>query len=311
MATVREGSRAEKSGPLKAAWEHWQGRPPQLDPRQVGLTFVDVLFALVMGQVIMPFAVATKPPAAGVAQLVLAGVLTITSWVGYHSSWNRPRWFIRFPNLPLWQFLVDVLLVIDYWLLAASVQGTPGAWSSRATPIPACVLVAVAFGLYVVWDWLAKRIRKDLRYAEAPQSHDDPRRRVVTLVCFAVSVVILIVFVVIQMHSGAATVAVVVGLTVLTVLYRVLKDLFYLKETDQQQLEREVIRRIGEWDKVRTVAQFWQDLERALPYLPAEERAQAHRLLEQIGTWDAADPRLEALIRSAPPAPPEHPVVAT
>lgn len=90
---------------MRGLWRHWTKRPPELDPRHVGLTFVDVLFALVMQQVIMPFAVAPRPPAAGVTQLVLAGVLTITSWIGYHSSWNRPRYFIRFPNLPLWQFV--------------------------------------------------------------------------------------------------------------------------------------------------------------------------------------------------------------
>jgi hypothetical protein len=51
-------------------------------------------------------------------------VLTVTNWIGYHNSWNRPRYFIRFANLTLWQFVIDVLLVIAYWLGDVSAEGT-------------------------------------------------------------------------------------------------------------------------------------------------------------------------------------------
>lgn len=100
-----------------------------------------------------------------------------------------------------------MLLVIDYWLLAASAQGTPGQWSSTATPLPASLLVAVTFALYVIWDWIAKRIRRDPRYKAAPEQRYDPTRRRVTGVCFAVSVVVLQVVAVSRPHAAAAGVA--------------------------------------------------------------------------------------------------------
>src|SRR5215211_2214897 len=59
-------------------------RPHQLDDKLVGITFIDVLFALVIGQLLQPFATTRQVTLAGTAHLLVGGVVTIASWIGYH-----------------------------------------------------------------------------------------------------------------------------------------------------------------------------------------------------------------------------------
>lgn len=99
-------------------------RPTEKDERLVGLSFIEVLFAIVVARALDPLADFPKLPGVGLSHLAVAGVLTIASWIGYHNSWNRPRYFIRFPNLPLGQFLVDAALVVTYWLTAVWAEGS-------------------------------------------------------------------------------------------------------------------------------------------------------------------------------------------
>jgi hypothetical protein len=75
---------------MESPLKHWHDRLPGFDESKVGITFVDVLFALVMERVLSPFASNPVPSGPVIAQLVVAGTLTVTSWIGYHSSWNRP-----------------------------------------------------------------------------------------------------------------------------------------------------------------------------------------------------------------------------
>jgi hypothetical protein len=204
----------------------WPQRPPEEDPKAVGITFVDVLFALVIARVLEPFAGATSVTGPGVMHLVLAGVLTLTSWIGYHNSLNRPQYFIRFPNLPLFQFLIDVALVVVYWLTAVAVE-QPG---ETPSPTSESILVAISFGLYSLWDFVGYRIRRDVRYYKRPLERHVPARRGVTLWCFLVSTVVA-VFVIVGWPSGATAVYVVDAILVgLLVAYRVLKE--YVTQDD-------------------------------------------------------------------------------
>src|ERR1022692_556369 len=98
--------------------------PYKVDRSKVGLGFVEVLFALVVGKILEPISwhVTSVIPWPGRVQLILAAVVTLTSWIGYHNSINRPQFKITFVNWPLAQFVIDFLLVADYWLLATSAQ---------------------------------------------------------------------------------------------------------------------------------------------------------------------------------------------
>lgn len=171
----------------------WPKRKPEVDERFVGLTFVEVLFALVIARVLEPFADVKSVPWVGRAQLLLAAVLTLASWVGYHNSRNRPRYFIRFPNLPLFQFLTDVLLVVVYWFTAVTSEGAVPGLHRVPSARPEALLVTGAFALYVLWDWLGLRIRNDDRYERRRKDLDVPARRKVTQWCFFISLMTLLV----------------------------------------------------------------------------------------------------------------------
>jgi hypothetical protein len=164
-------------------------RPLQLDDKLVGITFIDVLFALVIGKLLEPFATAKSIPTAGMTHLLLAGVVTIGSWIGYHNSLSRPHYVIRFVNLPLAQFLIDVALVVVYWLLAITAEGTTPAIPRPVSAVPEARYVMIGFLLYSAWDLVALRIRQTEQATGATTTADVPARRRVTYVFSAVSAV--------------------------------------------------------------------------------------------------------------------------
>ncbi|WP_165797865.1 hypothetical protein [Mycolicibacter virginiensis] len=163
-------------------------RPTAIDKARAGLSFIEVLFALVVARVLDPFAHYMSIPAAGFSHLGVALVLTVTSWIGYHNSWNRPRYFIRFANLPLWQFFIDVLLVAAYWFCAVSAEGTGTDLGREISARPESVCVAISFVLYCFWDWVGYGIRRSALYPKSPPRNDVPRRRHVTYICTTIAI---------------------------------------------------------------------------------------------------------------------------
>jgi len=139
--------------------------PYSIDRSKVGLGFVEVLFALVVGKILEPISwhgtAAIPWPAR--TQLILAAVVTLTSWVGYHNSINRPQFKITFMNWPLAQSVIDILLVADYWLLATSAQTNMKAKPSAS---PQAILVLAAFVLYLLWDLVGWKIGSSRSYAQ-------------------------------------------------------------------------------------------------------------------------------------------------
>ena len=205
-------------------WLHsWPEQPAVKDKASVGVTFVDVLFALVVGLVLEPFADPRLPTGPAVAHLLVAGVLLLTSWIGYHNSHNRPTYLIRFPNLPLLQFLLDIAMVVVYWLTASTAEIAPR--SSTPSARPETLLVVAAFTLYVSWDWVAFRIRKADNYAERPLEKAQSSRRWVTRVCLLLALLgLLIAWGVAGVGSSSWTYAIDAYLVVVLVGSRLLKE---------------------------------------------------------------------------------------
>jgi hypothetical protein len=162
-------------------------RPTSIDETRVGLSFIEVLFALVVARALDPLANFSSIPVVGLSHLGLTFVLTVTSWIGYHNSWNRPRYFIRFANLPLWQFVIDVLLVITYWFCAVSAEGTGTGLGMAVSARPETTCVAISFIMYCAWDAVGFAIRKSDLYEKSPPSRDVPRRRYITWMFTALS----------------------------------------------------------------------------------------------------------------------------
>jgi hypothetical protein len=199
-------------------------RPHQLDDKLVGITFIDVLFALVIGQLLQPFATTRHVPLAGMAHLLVGGVVTIGSWIGYHNSLSRPHYVIRFVNLPLAQFLIDIALVVVYWLLAITAEGANPAIPRPTSAVPEARYVAVAFLLYGAWDLVALRIRRVEAAASAATGTDVPARRRVT---YGFAVVSLLSWGLLSWMDPRSTAIVVVadaGLIVVAVAYRMAKE---------------------------------------------------------------------------------------
>lgn len=199
-------------------------RPPALDRSLVGISFVDVLFALVIGRIL---AVATRwddLTAPGISHLTLAFLLTVASWIGYHNSLNRPRFFIRFANLPLFQFLIDVALVVAYWFTAAYVDA-PQIGLREVSAIPEVNLVFICFVLYWAWDLIGYRIRKSEMYPQTPLRLDNRDRRLVTE-CFGFLLFLTALFLnfLWTPTSHLAVVAVDVWLILLVIAFRISKE---------------------------------------------------------------------------------------
>ena len=169
----------------------------QIDRGLVGITFIDVLFALVVGQVLQPLVAWDKLPVSAFFHMAVAFVLTVASWIGYHNSLNRPHYYIGFFNLPLWQFTVDALLVIVYWLTATYIEGRYAFGSEEIERSPSArpeaLFVATSFLLYWIWDEIAKKMRYSDRYKLFREDLDQPRRRTVTRTSFLLAAIVAVV----------------------------------------------------------------------------------------------------------------------
>ena len=146
--------------------------------RLVGLVFIDVLFAAVATKVLdessssqMSFVRATH--------LLLAAVLTATSWISYHNSTNRSQYKIQFFNLPLAQFTIELILVYLYWSMATSAEA-PGI--STSSILSESWILVVTYCVYVCWDQVALAMRKSTRYTLTSMAEDRPARRRVTVI---------------------------------------------------------------------------------------------------------------------------------
>lgn len=202
------------------------------------MSFVDVLFALVVARVLEPFANTDELTGPGVAHLIVAGVLTLTSWIEYHNSLNRPRYFIRFPNLPLFQFLLDIGMVVVYWLVASSGESELAGPSSVPSARPEAIGVLVAFVLYALWDLVALEIRRNVAYIKRPESEDVPSRRRVTWVCLGAAAVLAAVAFLTD-DGPAMAYSLDVALVVLLIGFRFAKEYWTPEDSGLTRRERE------------------------------------------------------------------------
>lgn len=154
--------------------------PPEVDPASIGVSFVDILFALAVGQVFTPVALWASEPAKNPLPIVswfhlgVALTITITSWIGYHASANKARFQPQFVNVELVKLVLDISMVAVYFILAAYAVRQPVATK------PETLLVLVAFVLYFCWDLASawqKRDRDENPYRAAwDKVLNDPAR---------------------------------------------------------------------------------------------------------------------------------------
>ena len=157
-------------------------RDPEIDPTTSGITFVDILFALAVGLVLAPFApwaISHKEhsiPGPVLANLGVALILILTSFIGYHNSENRPRFKVRFVNISLWKFVLDIAMVILYFLFAAYASVDPPKTKRL------CLFLLLVAVLYLLWDlagWYEKW-KPGYKAAWSAAQHNDQRPDIVT-----------------------------------------------------------------------------------------------------------------------------------
>jgi hypothetical protein len=130
---------------------------------QTALTFTDVLFGFVIFELFTRIAYINTMEGYVQAQLVLAATLVVASWIGFRTSLNRPRWEIKFFNLPLARFVLDQAMVVLYFRAATltPLPQTAGSTVPLSGPLVHDTLVAlvIIFVLYALWDvgamWMA------------------------------------------------------------------------------------------------------------------------------------------------------------
>lgn len=244
--TIREvpiGNRVLRECPRCARLLHClHPGPAEVDEERSGVAFIDVLFALIVGAIaaVAYGDVKTVVTAQGhfrntdvtsILELLVAFVVTTTSWIGYHGSQGRTRYRLKFVNLPLLQFTVDVMLLLAYAVLvyAASGEGLAIADSEK---LQMATIAAIFLG-YVTWDVLSEWMRHTKLYGPlpgAPPSNAGRRRSdtlsyrlQVTLVAFIVlGAVAVVTFAITPDYAGTVRLSILV-LAVL-IAYRILQD---------------------------------------------------------------------------------------
>jgi hypothetical protein len=239
--------------------------------RDVGINFVDILFALVVGEAFFALDRVPKMPASGVTHLAFAALLTITSWIGYHRSAHRYTSSISFDVrkplnvVALFKFTLDIILVVLYWIAVETTEwGFSAAHQSPSWKWSTVVAAAVA-GIYVLWDllaWLGDGAGRDPWLMS---------RRVVSVFFFIATVVVLTVCIAVEPASNDGVEVVNVVLIVLVLAYRVAKDSIYERKLSPRRAavrlgdaERELteLNRVVD-GKRRQIAQAKTDLEEA------------------------------------------------
>lgn len=142
-------------------------------------TFVEMLFALAIGEVAVIASDAIRAPGTWQeklpvsAHLILAAILIATSWLGWTASLRR-RNELRAEQPFSWDFLglsVDVLLVVLYFILVRQAEISEDApyHLTAASAEPEAWLLVLIFGTYVLWD-LVTDVWKEPRKLSFPKN---------------------------------------------------------------------------------------------------------------------------------------------
>ena len=211
---------------------------------QTALTFTDVLFGFVIFELFTRIAHINTLAGYLQAQLILAATLVVASWIGFRTSLNRPKWEIKFINLPLARFLLDQAMVVLYFRVATlmPVPLTGGLSFPQPGPLVHDTLIALLsiFVLYALWDvgamWMANApLLLRTESPKYPKVDADDKRTTAKVrtdwPAFVITVVVLLmiaftwlIFPGTNLDQRTAM-YIFIGLTVLLLLYRFAKQI--------------------------------------------------------------------------------------
>lgn len=128
------------------------------DKFQVRHRFVGMMFALAMTEVARQGVHLFEPGVvwswAPVGHLVFCIALIATSWVGWSNSIQNRGPLSDVFDLQFVDLLLDVVLVIIYFVIVAQVEipKTAGTINAMPSARPEAIGLLVVFGVYIVWD---------------------------------------------------------------------------------------------------------------------------------------------------------------
>ncbi|MGD0056208.1 MAG: hypothetical protein ABSC34_12330 [Acidimicrobiales bacterium] len=218
-------------------WKFWGPYNAEVDLAQSVAIFIDLLFAIVLTELLSSLGKRVwGPPQHGVtttymSHFAVAAAFTLVSWVAYHGTGNKHRFKIRFFNIQFFKFVVEILIVVVYFLMAANVIANP----------PSCrndvILGICAFVCYGLWDFIIKRELNDTRYKDAWEDYAEkltphgaawPKyegiRVWMTWISLAVLVILSLLFL---WLTSTSTIQILVGnyfLVCYVVIFRVVRD---------------------------------------------------------------------------------------
>jgi hypothetical protein len=157
------------------------GIPPTPQPPAPGVeanselrdTFVEMLFALVVAEIAIKFAdlvtnqLTNWSSVPAYTHLAIALALVSASWVGWKRSRapGKRQDVVQIFSLPFVVLIIDVWLVICYFIIARGVEIEPKSVGSNILVVNASATnettwVMITFGSYAVWDFISNAIPK-------------------------------------------------------------------------------------------------------------------------------------------------------
>jgi hypothetical protein len=203
-------------------------RPKQIDESLTSLTFTDVIFGLVFTEIFIRAAALRALPAALDVHLALALAVAAGSYIGYRGSLKRGTYKLAFFNLPLLRFVLDLVMIFLYYVLAVTPPGIKSP-SSLVHPRTDSFVVLLIFVAYLAWDavswWMAKAGYDAIVF--------QPLRMRVTMFGVLAAVVVLVLALVVRPPLGQHLAITVDSLLIgIVILYRWLKDSSPRKESE-------------------------------------------------------------------------------
>ena len=148
--------------------------PYQPNNAKYGVDFIDILFGLVVTEIFAAFTGVTLHEYATWANLILALIIVVFSWIGYHVAKNTSPRTPSFDPLVVTQLFVDVVIVAIYLAFVKQIEHTEKVAQSTHHIIsirPEAVTIVVIFALYTLWDILQVPLMKGVGKEQTAKSH--------------------------------------------------------------------------------------------------------------------------------------------
>lgn len=147
------------------------------DPIRLRFEFVDMLFALAVGEVATHVSALAKSgmtilaARSAYANLAVAVCLVATSWIGWSNSQSagHGKAATKVFGLPFVLLGIDVVLVVFYYIIAQGVE-MPFSVGGQLVIAPSATseafLVFIVFVTYLLWDFISRALMGDEKFSK-------------------------------------------------------------------------------------------------------------------------------------------------